>query len=149
VSPAHDALHLLLYDDECGFCHRTVQFVLAHDRHRVFRFASLQGTVAESELARLGRGPVDLATVHVIERFRGDRPVLHTRGRAALAVARALGWPWSMLGVLRILPRTWIDAAYDLVARHRHGIFGRPDACFVPRPEDRERFLDGGGASPR
>lgn len=139
-----DSLHLLLYDGECGLCHRTVRFVLARDRRRRFRFASLQGTVARAEMARLGGGPLDLSTVHVIERFRSDRPVLHRRGRAALAVASALGWPWSMLTVARVLPRRWLDAAYDLVARHRHGIFGRAETCFVPLPEDRDRFLDAG-----
>lgn len=143
------ALHLLLYDGECGLCHRTVRFVLARDRRRVFRFAALQGPVAAAELARLGGGAVDPSTIHVIERFRGDRPVLHMRGRAALVVAGALGWPWSVLTVLRVLPRGWLDAAYDLVARHRHGFFGRTDGCLVPGPEERERFLDDPGASPR
>lgn len=139
-------LHLLLYDGECGLCHRTVRFVLAHDRRRAFRFASLQGAVAKVELARLGVGSVDASTVHVIERFRGARPELHTRGRAGLAVAAALGPPWSILTALRILPRPWLDAGYDLVARHRHGLFGRTESCFVPSPGDRERFLDEGSS---
>ena len=147
-SRAEGALHLLLYDGTCGLCHRTVRFVLARDRRRVFRFAALAGAVAIRELARIGAGPVDPSTVHVIERFRGDRPVLHTRGRAALAVAGTLGWPWSMLRVLRVLPRRWLDGAYDLVARHRHDVFGRAHGCFVPSPDERERFLDGPGVSP-
>jgi predicted DCC family thiol-disulfide oxidoreductase YuxK len=138
-----DSLHLLLYDGECGFCHRTVRFVLAHDRRRVFRFAALQSAVTAAELARLGGGPVDSSTVHVIERFRSDRPVLQRRAGAALAVARALGWPWNLLTVFGILPRPWLDAAYAVVARHRHGL-GSPDACFLPRPQDRDRFLDAG-----
>jgi predicted DCC family thiol-disulfide oxidoreductase YuxK len=32
---------VLLYDGECGFCSRTVQFILRHERVHTLRFASL------------------------------------------------------------------------------------------------------------
>ena len=136
--------HLLLYDGECGFCHAVVRFVLEWDRRAVFEFAALQGVVADRALARFGARPADLTTFYVIERHRTDRPVLRSRSAAALLVARALGWPWSVTCVLEILPRAWRDAAYDRIARHRHLMLGRAEACFVPRPEHRARFLDVG-----
>jgi predicted DCC family thiol-disulfide oxidoreductase YuxK len=33
------------------------------------------------------------------------------------------------------------DVVYDFVARHRFHWFGRRDACLVPTPELRARFL--------
>jgi len=138
--------HLMLYDGECGFCSAAVQFVLARDRRAVFHFLALQSQVAAEVLAPFGGRPADLTTFYVLEDYRGARPVLRARATAALVTARALGWPWSMAAVFRVLPRPWLDAAYDLVARHRHGILGTVDACLVPRPEDRARFLDSGGA---
>jgi predicted DCC family thiol-disulfide oxidoreductase YuxK len=33
------------------------------------------------------------------------------------------------------------DPVYDLIAQNRYAIFGRTDACMVPSPGDRERFL--------
>ena len=141
--------HLLLYDGECGFCHAAVQFVLARDRRRAFRFAALQGAPAASALAPFGGPPAELTSFLVIEDGRGGRPVLHDRADAALFVAQALGWPWRLLAVFRVLPRPWLDAAYGIVARHRHRLLGPADACILPRPEDRERFLDVAGAPPR
>ena len=137
-----DPHHLLLYDGECGFCHGAVRFVLAHDRRAAFRFAALQSAVAAAQLARFGGVPTDLGTFYVIERYRSARPLLHSRGGAVLVVAASLGWPWRAITVLRALPRRWLDAAYDLIARHRHRILGGADACVVPSPGDRERFLD-------
>jgi predicted DCC family thiol-disulfide oxidoreductase YuxK len=141
--------HLLLYDGECGFCHWMVRFVLTRDRRAVFQFAALQSETAARELEPFGGRPVDLTTSYVIENYRSNDPVLRIKGSAMLLVANVLGWPWSAAGVLHFLPSSWLDAAYDLLARHRHEILGRTEACIVPRPQDRERFLNSGGAPAR
>jgi predicted DCC family thiol-disulfide oxidoreductase YuxK len=141
--------HLLLYDGECGFCHAAVRFVLARDRRGVFRFVALQSAVAASELAPFGGLPSDLTTLYVIENHRGGTPALHSRAAAVWVIARSLGWPWIAITFLRVLPARWLDAAYDVVARHRHAFLGRSDACVVPLPRDRERFLDSDGAASR
>jgi predicted DCC family thiol-disulfide oxidoreductase YuxK len=134
--------HLLLYDGECGFCHAAVRFVLAHDQPGRFHFAALQSAAASARLAPFGGRPADLATFHVLEDYRGPAPRLRGRADAALFVARTLGWPWRAASVLRPLPRAWLDPLYDLVARHRHVILGGAEACIIPRPEERTRFLD-------
>lgn len=66
---------------------------------------------------------------------------LFTRSDAALEVLRRLGWPWSPLAVLRLIPRPVRDAVYDWVARNRYRWFGRQDECWLPRPEWKDRFL--------
>ena len=134
--------HLLLYDGECGFCHAAVRFVLAHDRRGAFDFAALQGAAAAAVLAPFGGRPRDLTTFYLLEDYRGAAPRLSSRSDAALAVAGALGGPWRAAAILRLVPRVIRDRLYDLVARHRHRILGPADACFVPRPEQRARFLD-------
>jgi predicted DCC family thiol-disulfide oxidoreductase YuxK len=64
------------------------------------------------------------------------------RSAAALRVARYLGGAWTLALGAWLVPRALRDAAYDLLARHRHRLPGATDACFVPSPEDRARFLD-------
>jgi len=148
-APQAKPLHLLLYDGECGFCQASVQFVLAHDRRRRFQFAALQSAAAARALVPLGGRPADLTTFYVIEDHRGGRPRLYDRAGAALFVAREIGLPWSLAAILRVFPRPWLDAAYGVVARHRLRILGAAESCVLPRPEDRDRFLDAGEVSPR
>jgi predicted DCC family thiol-disulfide oxidoreductase YuxK len=69
---------------------------------------------------------------------------VHVRSEAALGIARRLGLPWSLAGVLRVLPRGVRDWAYDAFARRRYRWFGRAEACIMPTPEIAARFLDAG-----
>ena len=62
---------------------------------------------------------------------------------AALRIAAALDGPVRHLARLQVVPRPIRDAVYRLVARTRYRIFGRYEACEIPPPWLRERFLDG------
>jgi predicted DCC family thiol-disulfide oxidoreductase YuxK len=63
------------------------------------------------------------------------------RSRGALRLARYLGGIWAVLGSLgTVIPRPLSDSIYDWIARHRRQL--APDACVVPTPEQRRRFID-------
>jgi predicted DCC family thiol-disulfide oxidoreductase YuxK len=134
--------HLLLYDGVCGLCDHLVQFVLAHDPRGVFDFAPLQSATGRAAVAREGGDPDVLSSFYVVRDYRtpGARSVV--KGRAALFVARALGWPWRAAAVFGLLPTALLNLGYDIVARYRYRVFGRFDQCVLPRPEQRKRFVD-------
>jgi predicted DCC family thiol-disulfide oxidoreductase YuxK len=134
--------HLLLYDGVCGLCDRLVQFVLARDRRGVFDFAPLQSETGRAAVAREGGDPDALTSFYVVRDYRTDRARSFVKGRAALFVARTLGWPWSLAAMFGVLPTAVLDWGYDLVARYRYRVFGRFDQCLLPRPEQRARFID-------
>jgi predicted DCC family thiol-disulfide oxidoreductase YuxK len=137
-----DGAHLVLYDGVCGLCDHLLQFLLRHDRRRVFHFASLQSGTGKAMVARCGGNPHELTTFYVVADYRSPRSRAFTRSDAALFVAGQLGWPWKGAGLLRVLPRSLRDRAYDIVARLRYRVFGRFEHCLLPRPEFRSRFVD-------
>jgi predicted DCC family thiol-disulfide oxidoreductase YuxK len=47
-----------------------------------------------------------------------------------------------LTAIARLVPPGLADALYAAVARRRYRFFGRFDACPLPRPEWRDRFLD-------
>jgi predicted DCC family thiol-disulfide oxidoreductase YuxK len=133
--------HLVLYDGVCGLCNGIVRFVLKRDRQKQFRFASLQSPAAAIALTPFGRTPDDLATFYVLPDYPGASRLLAKSG-AAFFLLNALGWPWKALGVFALLPASMSNWIYDVVVRHRYRVFGRYDQCLLPRPDDRDRFLD-------
>lgn len=128
---------ILLYDGVCGLCDRSVQFILARDPGGSMRFATLQGPLGQAALARL---PALAGVDSVVLLHAGGAWV---RSTAVLEVARYLGGAWALLGVLGyVLPRRLRDWLYDRVARNRYRTFGKFDACPIPAPDARARFLD-------
>ncbi len=130
-------LPLLLYDGVCALCNGAVRFVLRRDRSRAVRFAPLQGDTAAPLLAERP----ELAGIDSIIWIDATGRAF-TRSAAMLAIARQMGGGWAVLAALsRIIPAVLRDALYDRVARTRYRVFGRYDACPVPSPEHRSRFL--------
>jgi predicted DCC family thiol-disulfide oxidoreductase YuxK len=131
---------IVLFDGRCGLCTRSVQFILKRDRDARFRFAPLESAAAARACARIGA-----PTPQAVE---PDSIIVITDGRAlersdaALAIAARLPFPWPMFAVLRVVPRGLRDWAYGIVARNRYRWFGRHDACMIPTPEQRARFLE-------
>ncbi len=131
---------VLLYDGVCGFCNKTVQMILDRDRRGLMRFAALQSDYGRAVVARHPelRG-VD-SVVYVEPAAGGER--VYVRSDAALKVASYLGGLWKVLLAARLVPRVLRDYFYDLFARNRYRFFGKYDACLLPPPEVRARFLD-------
>jgi len=141
--PASISNPIILYDGVCGLCNRLVQFVLKHDSHDRFRFASLQTDFATRVLQRHGAAPEVLDTMYVVLDHALPAERLVSRSEAAAVVLRDLGGGWSVLSVaLQWLPGWWRNWSYNLVARNRYRIFGKYDSCLIPSEKDRRKFLD-------
>ena len=136
----NDRAPVMLYDGVCGFCNKSVQLVLDHDRRGVMRFAALQSDFAQAVIARHPelRG---IDSVVYLDRERGGERVF-IRSAAALRLAAYLGGFWKLFLAARVIPAPVRDYLYDLFARNRYKLFGRYDTCMLPPPEVRARFID-------
>lgn len=134
---------LVLYDGDCGFCHGCVRFLLRKERRNAsapMRFAALRSPTARDALTAHGM-PGDFAeSVVLIESGRA-----FVESTAVLRSIRHLRWPWRAMTVFLIVPRPLRDFGYRFVARHRGKLARGVGHCQVPRPEQRERFVDLGG----
>ncbi len=137
TTPTSSNPPIVLFDGVCNLCDSAVQFVIDRDRRAQFRFAAMQSDAARVALDRAGASESLPDSMIVID----DRGV-HTRSDAALAVARRLGFPWSLLTIAQLVPRFVRDTLYAWIARNRYLWFGRQTACRIPTPELRCRFLD-------
>lgn len=130
---------MLFYDGTCGLCHRSVKFVLRHDRTGdFFRFAPLQGSTFEAVIPIEKRaGLPDSIVVRTLD------GALLVRSDAVIHILRRLGGGWKSVGSLvAVIPHGVRDAGYDFIARIRYRIFGRrTDYCPIVPPEWRARFL--------
>lgn len=127
---------IVLFDGVCNLCNGLVNFLLKWDKPGVFRFAALQSEAGQ-ELSK--RFNLDTQSMNSFILVKDGRHF--EKSEAALRVIRDMGWPFKALYPLIFLPRPVRDLGYDLIARNRYRIFGKRDACMMPTPEIRARFL--------
>ncbi|MGB7068239.1 MAG: DCC1-like thiol-disulfide oxidoreductase family protein [Pyrinomonadaceae bacterium] len=127
---------LVLFDGVCNFCNGSVNFIIARDPNGYFKFAPLQSEIGRDQICRLGINVSDIDSIILID---DGRPYYHST--AALKIAGQLSGLWPLLRVLMIVPRPLRDAFYKIIARYRYRLFGRTEACMVPTPEVRQRFI--------
>lgn len=127
---------VIVFDGECVLCSGFFRFVVRHDREEQFRFLIAQSEKGEALYETLGLKSDDYETNLV---FTGGR--LHRELGAFAAVMSRLGWPWRVLAAARFVPEPLAGWVYGVIARNRYRVFGRRDACMVPDPSLRARFL--------
>jgi predicted DCC family thiol-disulfide oxidoreductase YuxK len=132
---------ILVYDGDCAFCSRSVQFILRHDRRRSVRFAARDGVAGR---AVRERHPALLqvdSLIWVETRGALERPLV--RSESVLAIAAYLGGGFGLLGAVgRLIPRPLRDLGYDVIARFRRRLSFGGTACVIFTPEERSRVLD-------
>jgi predicted DCC family thiol-disulfide oxidoreductase YuxK len=124
---------LLVYDGSCGFCSRSVQFILRHERRHDLLFVP-----RDSRLGRDLRRHFHLEAVESMLWVEGDR--VASESTAVLQAARYLGGIWSALAAFGwLIPAPIRNWAYRLLARNRRRLSSA--ACLLPTAAQRERFL--------
>lgn len=134
---------VLLYDGECGLCNAVMRFMLKRDKRGVLRFAPLQGPTAQRFFAARGMATADFDSIVFVEDFGRPDTAHWMRTAGALRALEEMGGGWrSAARVLRVVPASWRDAVYRLVARMRYRIFGRYRPTPLPNAEWSRRLLD-------
>ena len=132
---------VLLYDGVCAFCDGMVKFILKRDRAKTMTFAPLQGEFAAEVFAR----HPELRALDALILVQRAAPVtpgqVWVSSEAVVRVWEYIGGPWRLVALLRVVPRPLRDWAYNRFAGARYRIFGKYDACPIPTPEVRERFM--------
>ncbi|MDX5417960.1 MAG: DCC1-like thiol-disulfide oxidoreductase family protein [Hymenobacteraceae bacterium] len=129
-------LPIVFYDGTCGFCQASVQLALRYNKRQNLHFAALQSGLVE-QLVPQAQVPNPLPDS--ILYF--ENGCLYTESEAALRIARHLNFPWSVLYYFRFIPLSFRNFVYRFIAKHRYRIAGRNEACMLPSPEERARFV--------
>jgi Uncharacterized protein conserved in bacteria len=127
-------LNIVLFDGYCGLCSKLVDFLLKNDKKKKFYYSSQQSEFAERFLEE------GLTDINAIFYFHSGR--MYTKSTAIVRIIYQLGGVWKLGILLFIIPAFLRNLIYDWIARKRYLWFGKTDACYFPKPEFKERFLD-------
>jgi len=130
--------YILLYDGACVLCNHSVQWILTRDTKDQFRFASQQSSSGKKFFNAYGLS----AEGNTVILLTPDG-IPYTQSEAVFKVFRIIGGFYKIFLPLQKLPVSLRNNLYQWVARNRYRWFGkRPDACELPPPEIRHKFLN-------
>lgn len=127
--------NIVFYDGDCGFCNKSVQFILKHEKRKEIYFSAIQSEFAKQFFKENNVPKPDLSTFYFYTNF-----LLFSKSNAAFAILRLMKFPYTLLQIFRIIPVCQRDQIYDYVAKRRHRIMS--GFCVVPTVEQKERFLE-------
>jgi len=126
---------MLVYDGACGFCNRSVQFILAHEARHDLLFVA-----RDSELGRRLRRTYGMEAVESMLWIEGNQ--VFTRSSSVVMATVYLGGWWSELGrIASLCPSPLLSAMYNLIANSRRRLMKGRTNCLVPTPDQRNRFV--------
>jgi predicted DCC family thiol-disulfide oxidoreductase YuxK len=125
---------IVFYDGDCGFCNRTVQFILKKNNKKNIKFAALQSETAKKLFSHYNFPEPDLSTFYF---FEGEK--LTSKSSGALALTKHLVFPYLFFGFFKIIPKRLRDKMYDFIADRRHKL--AVGFCALPTEEEKKRFL--------
>ena len=129
---------IILFDGLCNLCDNAVQYVIKHDKKDVFRFVALQSDLGKKILNYLN---VDTSKMDSIILYEPGIAYFY-KSDAALEIVKDLNvfLKWSI--IFKIIPSSLRNPIYDYVARNRYKWYGKKDACMIPTPELKAKFLE-------
>jgi predicted DCC family thiol-disulfide oxidoreductase YuxK len=134
----NDELHpVVLFDGICNLCSGAVQFIIKHDKKRVFRFASLQSGFGQKVMQQFGL-PADELNSFIL--FTGSK--IYTKSTGALMIFRRLNGLLPLVYGFIVVPKFIRDAVYAYIARNRYKWFGKKDTCWIPTEALQELFME-------
>ncbi|MBL0254670.1 MAG: thiol-disulfide oxidoreductase DCC family protein [Chitinophagaceae bacterium] len=127
---------IILFDGICNLCNRSIQFVIKHDKEKVYRFAAFQSKAGQKLLQQYNLPLKQYSSFLLIENNKA-----YSQSTAALKVAKNLSGLVKLAVVFNIVPAGIRNIVYNFVARNRYQWFGKKESCMVPTQDLKARFL--------
>jgi predicted DCC family thiol-disulfide oxidoreductase YuxK len=127
---------IVLFDGVCNYCNAMVNFAIRNDKKAFLKFAPLQSE-AGKHLKEKYKIASEIDSVIFIE-----QGMVYTYSDAAIRIAKYLRWPAKSLYGLIVIPKFIRQPFYKWIAKNRYKWFGKKEACMVPSPDVKMRFLD-------
>jgi len=127
---------MLVFDGDCAFCHRAVQFILAHEHRTDLLFVPRNSALGRSLRERYHLQQVEsLLWIEDDQAFIEFDAVAHTATYVGGIYAR-------LTAAAGFLPRPLLVSGYRVIAKLRKSLAGRPRHCQLLTAAQQQRFLE-------
>jgi predicted DCC family thiol-disulfide oxidoreductase YuxK len=128
--------HLILFDGDCAFCNRSVQFILKYDHQKIFFFSSLESETGLSVKQEFGLSKTYCDSLIYIRQGK-----LLVASEAAVWIGSEMRFPVNLLAGLYLFPSVLRNSLYSLIAKNRESILKKRNTCLILEENQKYRFI--------
>lgn len=129
---------IILFDGVCNLCNGAIQFMIKHDTKDTFRYAALQSDIGKKLIAERNIDTDNVDSIILIE----PGVAYYNKSDAALQIGKQLKGYRTISSLLYLLPSGLRNIVYDFIAQNRYKWYGKKEACMIPAPELKAKFLE-------
>ena len=118
---------VIIFDVDCLLCNQFVQIVSLIDKKDNIYFTKLSGKTA-NDILKNNKNLVDIDSI--IFYFNGNT---YIKSDAVIRISKSLGFPYNLMSIFKIVPRSIRDIFYDFIAGNRYKFFGKANKCLISK----------------
>ena len=125
--------NVIVFDDTCGVCNKSIDFILRHDKKHLLRFAGRSSNYVKS-LSQI------IPNTESIVFFDTSTQLFYTHAKAIFRICWYLGFPYSIIGLLSFLPNFLLypcNFAYSCFAKRRQTVCPHLKSFKLKQTDDR------------
>lgn len=128
---------IVFFDSDCIMCSRFALLIFKYDKYSSIYFASLNSDFYKSiKQSSMGIMPEETVV------FYKSADEIYYRSEAVFQIIRQLKFPFNLLIVFNILPKSILDSLYRFIASRRKKWFGNSEKkCSIVQSKFSDRIL--------
>lgn len=126
---------IILFDGVCNYCNDTINKIIEADSKDLFRFVAIQSKTGQEVIKYIGMNP----NIDSIVLYKPGY-AYYVKSEAIFKITNQLKG-FTLLKVLSIFPSSLANLGYNFFAKNRYNWYGKKDACMIPTPEIKAKFL--------
>ncbi len=131
-----DSSPIVFMDGECVLCSKAARLLSKMDKRQEFKICPTQSPLGQVMFKHYDLSPTDPESWLYL--YEGKA---YTSMDAVIRVGWKLGGIGIAPVIFRVLPTSWQNRLYGLLARNRYRIWGKTDMCSIPDPELKKRLI--------
>lgn len=125
---------IILFDGECSFCNKWVDFILRKEKSSYFYFGTLKSELG-GNLISFHNINQNVDSVIIIENGKA-----YIESDAVFKITPKLKFPFSCITIFRFTPKFIRNFVYNQIAKRRLKL-SKIDFCVIPNKKNKHRFL--------
>ena len=126
---------IILFDGVCNYCNDIVNEIIEADKKDLFRFVPLQSEKGQEIIKYIGMNP----NIDSIVLYQPGY-AYYVKSEAVFKIVKQLKG-FTKIKLFSVFPSQLADLGYNYFAKKRYTWYGKKEACMIPTPEIKAKFL--------